>query len=58
MALQQIGVASDIINLAFGLLLGAVAVAIAIAFGLGGRDVASEQIREWLNSFKRGDRPY
>jgi len=40
------------------LLLGAVAVAIAIAFGLGGRDVASEQIREWLNSFKRGDRPY
>lgn len=58
MALQQIGVASDIINLAFGLLLGAVAVAIAIAFGLGGRDVASEQLREWLNSFKQGDRPY
>jgi hypothetical protein len=53
MALQQMGIASDIVNLAFGLLLGAIAVAIAISFGLGGRDVAGEQLREWLNSFKR-----
>ncbi|HEY9643566.1 MAG TPA: mechanosensitive ion channel [Coleofasciculaceae cyanobacterium] len=52
MALQQMGIASSIVNLAFGLLLGAVAVAIALAFGLGGRDVAGEQVREWLNSFK------
>ncbi|MFM7218632.1 MAG: mechanosensitive ion channel [Nodosilinea sp.] len=53
MALQQMGVATDIVNLAFGLLLGAIAVAIAIAFGLGGRDVASEQIREWLSGFRQ-----
>ena len=53
MALQQMGVAPDIVNLAFGLLLGAIAVAIAIAFGLGGRDVASDQLREWLSAFKR-----
>lgn len=53
MGLQQMGVATDIVNLAFGLLLGAIAVAIAIAFGLGGREVASEQIREWLNAFKQ-----
>lgn len=53
MSLQQMGVATDIVNLAFGLLLGAIAVAIAIAFGLGGRDIAHEQIREWLNSFKQ-----
>jgi hypothetical protein len=53
MALQQMGIASDIVNLAFGLLLGAIAVAIALAFGLGGRDIAAEQIKEWLNSFKR-----
>ncbi|GBE93895.1 conserved TM helix repeat-containing protein [Nostoc cycadae WK-1] len=52
MALQQIGVASDIVNLAFGLLLGAIAVAIALAFGLGGRDIAREQVKEWLDSFK------
>jgi hypothetical protein len=51
MALQQMGIASSIVNLAFGLLLGAIAVAIALAFGLGGRDVAGEQVREWLSSF-------
>jgi hypothetical protein len=53
MALQQMGIAPDIVNLAFGLILGAVAVASAIAFGLGGRDVASEQLREWINNLKR-----
>lgn len=53
MALQQMGVAPDIVNLAFGLLLGAIAVAIAIAFGLGGRDVAADQLREWLASFRQ-----
>ncbi|ARV57639.1 hypothetical protein BZZ01_02425 [Nostocales cyanobacterium HT-58-2] len=53
MALQQIGVASDIVNLAFGLLLGAIAVAIALAFGLGARDIARNQVQEWLDSFKQ-----
>lgn len=52
MALQRIGIAPEIVNLAFGLLLGSIAVAIALAFGLGGRDVAGEQLREWLDSFK------
>lgn len=53
LGLQQMGIAPDIVNLAFGLLLGAIAVAIALAFGLGGRDVAGEQVREWLDSFKK-----
>ncbi|MDX2254013.1 MAG: mechanosensitive ion channel [Pseudanabaenaceae cyanobacterium bins.39] len=53
MALKQIGIASNIVDLAFGLVTGAIAVAIALAFGLGGRDVASEQLRAWLESFKR-----
>jgi Conserved TM helix len=57
MSLQQMGIASSIVNLAFGLLLGAVAVAIALAFGLGGRDVASEKIRGFLNSFDDGKSP-
>ncbi|MEQ9550251.1 MAG: mechanosensitive ion channel [Coleofasciculus sp. G3-WIS-01] len=56
MALQQMGIAGDIVNLAFGLLLGAIAVAIALAFGLGSRDIAAGQVREWLASFKE-DRP-
>ncbi len=53
LALGQMGVATDIVNLAFGLLLGAVAVAVAIAFGLGGREVASEELRNWVNHLKR-----
>jgi hypothetical protein len=59
MALQQMGIAPNIVNLAFGLLLGAIAIAIALAFGLGGRDIAAEQIRHWLSSFNenRQNRP-
>jgi MFS family permease len=57
MALQQMGIANDIVNLAFGLLLGAIAVAIALAFGLGGRDIAAGQVREWLDSFKENKPP-
>jgi hypothetical protein len=53
MALQQIGVAPGIVNLAFGLLLGAIAVAAALAFGLGGRDVAAEQWRAWMDEFRQ-----
>jgi hypothetical protein len=53
MALQQMGVAPDIVNLAFGLLMGAIAVAIALAFGLGGREVAADQLRDWLNDFRQ-----
>jgi Conserved TM helix len=52
MALQQMGIAAGIVNLAFGLLLGAIAVATAISFGLGGRDVASEQLRDWMSGFR------
>ena len=41
MALRAMGLANEIINLAFGLLLGALAVAVALAFGLGGREIAA-----------------
>ncbi|WP_242018045.1 mechanosensitive ion channel [Synechocystis sp. FACHB-383] len=51
MALQQMGIAPNIVNLAFGLLTGGIAVAIALAFGLGGREVAGEKLRQWLDSF-------
>jgi len=51
-ALRQMGLANEIINLAFGLLLGAVAVAVAIAFGIGGRELAARQLDEWVKSKK------
>ena len=52
MALRQMGLANEIINLAFGLLLGAIAVAMAIALGLGGRDIASRELSRWVDSIK------
>lgn len=53
MALGQMGVAPNIVNLAFGLLLGAIAIAIAISFGLGGREAAGRQVEEWLSDLKK-----
>jgi len=45
--LRFMGLANDIIALAFGLILGAVAVAVAIAFGIGGRDAAKRLLDRW-----------
>lgn len=45
--LRFMGLANDIIVLAFGLILGAVAVAVAIAFGVGGRDAAKRLLDRW-----------
>jgi hypothetical protein len=52
MALLEMGVANQIISLAFGLLLGAIAVAFAVAFGLGGREAAAQEIEKWRSSLK------
>lgn len=52
MALRQMGLADDIINMAFGLLLGAIAVAVALAFGLGAREIAARELGEWVQSIK------
>lgn len=40
LVLRQMGIANEIVNLAFGLLLGALAVVAALAVGLGEREVA------------------
>jgi hypothetical protein len=52
MALRQMGLANEIVNLAFALVLGAIAVAVALAFGLGGRDVAARQLEEWVDAIQ------
>ncbi len=52
MGLRQMGLANEIINMAFGLVLGAIAVAVAVAFGLGGREIAARELEEWLRSVK------
>jgi Conserved TM helix len=53
MALRQMGIANEIVNLAFALLLGAIAVAAALAFGLGGRETAGRELEEWVKRVKR-----
>ncbi len=50
--LSEMGLANEIIQLAFGLLLAALALAVALAFGLGGRDVAAREIDGWLESMR------
>ena len=52
MGLRAMGIADDIVNLAFALTLGAVAVAVALSFGLGGRDAAGEQMAYWLRKLR------
>lgn len=52
MALRQMGLANEIIQLAFGLILGAIAVAIALAFGLGARDAAAKQVERWQQNLE------
>jgi hypothetical protein len=47
LALRQMGIAQTIVDLAFGLMLGAIAVAAAIAFGIGGREVARQLLERW-----------
>ena len=55
MGLRQMGLANEIIVNAFTLGLGALAVALALAFGLGGRDAASEQLADWRRQLRERD---
>jgi len=47
MGLKAMGLADNIVNLAFGLTLGSIAVAGALAFGLGGKDAAKTVADAW-----------
>ncbi len=51
--LGTMGIANEIINLAFGLTLGTVAITIALSFGLGGREAAGKQMEKILNKFNK-----
>ena len=47
--LTFMGLADQIVILAFGLILGSAAVATALAFGLGGRDAAARILERWTD---------
>jgi len=46
-AVNQIGVATELVNTLFMATIGAVAIALGLSFGLGGRDTAGEIVRRW-----------
>ncbi len=45
--LTFMGLANEIVMMAFGLILGSAAIATALAFGLGGRDAAARMLEDW-----------
>ncbi len=53
MGLKAMGLADNIVSMAFGFTLGSVAVAAALAFGLGGRDAAKSIADDWARKIKQ-----
>jgi small-conductance mechanosensitive channel len=51
MVLNQLRIATEIVTITYAALMGAVALGAALAFGLGGRDVASRMLEE---AYRRG----
>lgn len=47
MGLKSMGLADNIVNMAFGFTIGSIAIAAAIAFGFGGRDAAKAITDSW-----------
>jgi hypothetical protein len=55
--LTFMGLADQIVMLAFGLILGSAAIACAIAFGLGGRETAGRILDRWADEAGGGQMP-
>jgi hypothetical protein len=53
-ALTQLGIAREMILLVFGIVFGGTTLALALAFGIGGRHLARNALESWLQ--KREDR--
>jgi hypothetical protein len=49
-AVNQLGIATTLVNTLFMATLGALALALGLAFGLGGRETAAEIVRGWYHS--------
>jgi hypothetical protein len=48
--LEILGIASEIVRTGFILVFGSICVALAIAFGIGGRDIAARYLEKWLEN--------
>ena len=56
MALQAIGIGQNIVELAFGIALGAIGIAAALAFGLGSREIAGREMERFITSVREDDK--
>ncbi|MHB8992339.1 MAG: mechanosensitive ion channel family protein, partial [Chloroflexota bacterium] len=52
-AVNQLGIAATLINILFMAVVGALALAFGLAFGLGGRDTAGRMVQEWYESGRK-----
>lgn len=52
MGLRAMGFANEIVIIGFGAIVGAIAVAFAIAFGIGGKDVAGKELNRWVKTVR------
>jgi hypothetical protein len=51
-ALFQLGIGEEIVAAAFVITFGATALGLALAFGLGGKEIAADHLRKWLEEKK------
>ncbi len=54
MALNQIHVAQSLLNILFTGLIGALTIAVGLAFGLGGRETAARLLEDWYGGMRGG----
>ncbi|HNA30438.1 MAG TPA: hypothetical protein PK437_10290, partial [Thiobacillaceae bacterium] len=47
LALEQLEIGTTLLTVAFAIVFGGLVLALALAFGLGGRAWAAERIRDW-----------
>ncbi len=55
MALEQLGIGKETIVIAFAIIFGGLILALSIAFGLGGRDIAKEYLEKKLKGEEKKD---
>jgi hypothetical protein len=51
-AVNQIGIATELVNILFTAVVGALALALGLAFGLGGRETAADILGKWYGKAK------
>jgi hypothetical protein len=55
MALEQLGIGRETVILTFAIVLAGVMLALALAFGLGGRDLAKEYLERKMRGKEEGE---